>query len=152
VGMVRRRSIRDVPPLPDGAVLVRALFEVYDHGGDYDRDVLIADATYNFDEFGYYGLSLWLVSEAWTLDRLRAEKTRKAARVALYTAGDLTEHGLKLVASGREPHYDATDGALIEGDSGSVRITAGSAEELTDRFLGTPYTVEQNPRFVQDVR
>jgi hypothetical protein len=150
--MVRRRSIRDVPPLPDEAVLVRALFEVYDHGGDYDRDALIADVTYNFDEFGYYGLSLWLVSEAWTLDRLRVEKTRRAARVALYTAGDLTGHGLRLVASGREPHYDATDGALITGDSGSVRITAGSAEELTDRFLATPYTVEQNPHFVQDVR
>ena len=107
-----------VPPLPDGAVLVRALFEVYDHGGDYDRDVLIGDVTYNFDEFGYYGLSLWLVSETWTLDRLRAEKTRKAARVALYTAGDLAEHGLKLVASGREPHYDVTDGALITADPG----------------------------------
>jgi hypothetical protein len=57
-----------------------------------------------------------------------------------------------LLASGREPYYDATDGALITGDSGSVRITAGSAEELTDRFLGTPYAVERNPRFVQDVR
>ena len=127
-GMVRRRSVRDVPPPQDEAVLVRALFEGYDHGGDYSRD------------------------DAWTLDRLKAEKTRKATRVALYTAGDLTRHGLKLVASGREPHYDATDGARITGDSGSVRITAGSAEELTDRFLATPYTVEQNLHFVQDVR
>jgi hypothetical protein len=77
-GMVRRRSIRDVPPPQDEAVLVRALFEGYDHGGDYSRDVLIADVTYNFDEFGYYGLSLWLVGDAWTLDRLKAEKTRNA--------------------------------------------------------------------------
>lgn len=51
-GMVRRRSIRDVLRLVQGDVLVRALFEVYDHGGDYDRDALIADVTYNFDVFG----------------------------------------------------------------------------------------------------
>lgn len=150
--MVRRRAIRDVPALPPGALLVRALFEVYPDGKDYDRDALIADVTYNFDEFGYYGLSLWLVGDPWTLDRLMAEKTVRASRVALYAAGDLSEHELKLVASGREPHYDATDGAVIAGDFGSVRITAGSASDLVDRFLATPYTVEQNPHFVQDVR
>ena len=48
-------------PLPDSAVLVRALFEVYEHGAVFDRDVLIGDAAYNVAEFGYYGLSLgWL--------------------------------------------------------------------------------------------
>lgn len=56
--MARSRAIRDVPPLPAHAVLVRALFEVYPDGRDYDRDALVADVTYNFDEFGYFGLSL----------------------------------------------------------------------------------------------
>lgn len=64
----------------------------------------------------------------------------------------MNEEGLTLVASGREPHYDATDGALITGDSGSVRVTAGSAEVLIDRFLATPYAVEQNQHFEQDLR
>lgn len=150
--MARSRAIRDVPPLPAHAVLVRALFEVYPDGRDYDRDALVADLTYNFDEFGYFGLSLWLVGAVWTLDRLMAKKVARAYRVGLYSAGDLDSHDLRLVASGREPHYDATDGAVITGDSGSVRITAGSATELVDRFLDTPYTVEQNPHFVQNIR
>lgn len=149
--MVRRRAIRDVPPLPASAALIRALFEVYDHG-DYDRDVLIADATYNFDEFGYYGLSFWIVDGAWTLDRLMSTKLSRAARFALYAVGDLTGHDLRLVASGQEPHYDATDGIVLAGASGSVRITAGSAEQLVDRFLATPYTVHQNMHFVQNLR
>lgn len=132
-------------------MLIRALFEAYDHN-DYDRDTLIADATYNFDEFGYYGLSLWLIGEPWALDRLMTEKTRRAARIALYQASVLREHNLRLVASGREPHYDVTDGVVIRGDSGSVRITAGTAAELVDRSLSAPYTVERNPYFTQGVR
>jgi len=34
----------------------------------FERDVLIADVNYNFDVFGYRGLSLWLVSATWPLD------------------------------------------------------------------------------------
>jgi hypothetical protein len=96
--MVRRRSVRSVLPLPDSAVLVRALFEVYEHGAVFDRDVLIGDAAYNFAEFGYYGLSLWLAQDPWPLGRILAEKTRRASRVALFAAGDLGGQGLTLVA------------------------------------------------------
>ncbi|MGD8216348.1 hypothetical protein [Aestuariimicrobium sp. Y1814] len=42
-----------------------------------------------------------------------------------------------------------TDGRLISGDHGAVRVTAGSATELIDAFLATPYTIEQNPFFEQ---
>lgn len=64
----------------------------------------------------------------------------------------MTQQGLRLVASGREPHYDVTDGQFIVGGWGSVRITAGSAQTLVDRFLAAAYTIEKNSSFEQDVR
>lgn len=60
------------------------------------------------------------------------------------------QHGLTLVASGKEPHYDVTDGRLIVGESG-VRVTAGSADELVDRFLATTYTLTDNQFYEQDL-
>lgn len=131
-------------------MLVRALYDRYDHGGDFDRSALLADATYNFQEFGYFGLSLWLAADPWPLGRVLNEKTRKASRVALFRAEALRTHGLTLVASGREPHFDVTDGSLIAGDSRSIRVTAGSAGELVDRFLASAYTVRNNEFFEQD--
>ena len=148
--MVRQRLIREEPPPPSDAVLVRALFDAYPHGGVLDRDVLISDVTYNFDVFGYYGLSLWLVSEAWPLDRVLGEKTRKARRVALFSSGVLLARGLGLVPSGKPPHFDTTHGSVYGTVYGRGKITAGSAEELVDRFLGAPYNVEDNSFYVQD--
>ncbi len=112
--MVKQRLIREEPPLPDDAVLVRALFDTYPHGGAFDRDVLISDVTYNFDLFGYYGLSLWLVSHAWPLERV------------------------------------STHGPVYGGTYGSVRVAAGSPQELVDRLLTAAYTVEDNPSYEQD--
>jgi hypothetical protein len=43
-----QRPIRDDPPPPDEAILLRALFDTHPHGGVFDRDVLIADVAYNF--------------------------------------------------------------------------------------------------------
>jgi hypothetical protein len=86
---VRQRLIRDHPLPQVDAVLVRALFDGVPGGDAFDRDVLIADVSYNFEVFGYYGLSLWLVSDLWPLDRLLSEKTRKARRVAQFSAGEL---------------------------------------------------------------
>lgn len=150
--MTHRRSIRpDLPP-PGDAILVRALFDALPSGQDFDRVALIDDASYNFELFGYYGLSLWLPTEMWPLDRILAEKTRRAARVALFSVESVTQQGLRLVASGREPHYGVTDGQFIVGGWGSVRITAGSAQTLVDRFLAAAYTIEKNSSFEQDVR
>lgn len=148
--MVKQRLIREEPPLPDDAVLVRALFDTYPHDGAFDRDVLISDVTYNFVLFGYYGLSLWLVSDAWPLERVLREKTRRARRVALFSAGELRARGLGLVPSGRAPHYDTTHGPVYGGTHGSVRVTAASAQELVDRLLAAAYTVEDNPSYEQD--
>jgi hypothetical protein len=149
--MPRRRSIRALKPPPADALLVRALFGAGDTPA-FDRDILIDDASFNFEVFGYYGLSLWLTGSPWPLERILRHKTRRAARVALFTVGSLGEQGLQVVASGREPHFDTTDGQLITGSSGAVRITTGSASNLVDRFLAAAYTVEQNPFFEQDVR
>lgn len=108
--MASQRLIRDEPPLADGAVLVRTLFDTNPDCQTFDREVLIADVTVNFDLFGYYGLSLWAISDAWPLDKVLAEKARKARRVALFTAGELRSQGLGLIPSGRAPHYDTTHG------------------------------------------
>lgn len=148
--MARQRLIRDEPPLPDGAELVRTLFGTYPDGRAFDRDALIADVTVNFDLFGYYGLSLWAISDAWPLDKVLVEKARKARRVALFTAGELKGQGLGLVPSGRAPHYDTSVGAVYGQSFGPMQVTAPSAEDLIDRFMSAPYTVVENHLFEQD--
>ena len=149
-GVARQRLIRDEPPVPGEAVLVRALFDTSPRGSVFDPEVLIADVTYNFELFGYYGLSLWLVSDSWPFDRVLSEKTRKARRVALFTADALLEQGLGLVPSGKAPHYDTSHGPAYGASYGSVRVTAGSAAGLVDRFIGAAYTVEDNSFYAQD--
>lgn len=148
--MARKRLIRDDPPVPSEAALVRGLFNTNPHGEVFDRDVVIADVNYNFEVFGYFGLSLWLVSEAWPLNRVLAERTRKAYRVALFSAGALSAQGLGLVPSGKAPHYDTSHGLVYGDPYGSVRAAASSAEELVDRFISAAYTVEDNPFYEQD--
>jgi len=148
--VARQRLIRGDPPPPEGAVLVRALFDTYPYGSVFERDVLIADVTYNFDVFGYYGLSVRLVSATWPLERVLREKMRKARRVASFSVGDLLEQGLGLVPSGKTPHYDTTHGAVYGATYRSLQVTAGSAEELVDRFLSAAYTVEDNSFYEQD--
>jgi len=118
--------------------------------GVFDRGVLIADVNYNFDVFGYYGLSVWLVSDAWPLDRVLEVKTRKARRVALFSAGELLAKGLGLVPSGKAPHYDTSHGPVYGATYGSVQVTAGRAEELVDWVLSAAYTVEDNSFYEQD--
>lgn len=141
---MRRRLIREEPALQGDAVLVRALFEAHPGGQVFDRDVLVADATYNFELFGYYGLSIWLASDAWPLNRVLAEKCRRASRVATFEAAELQGRGLGLVPSGREPHYDASLGPVYDALFGGVRVTAPTAEELVDRLLSAAYTLKDN--------
>ncbi len=129
---------------------MRTLFGTYADGRIFDRDVLIADVIVNFDLFGYFGLSLWAISDAWPLGNVLVEKARKARRVALYTAGELRGQGLGLVPSGRAPHYDASVGAVSGQVSGPMQVTAPSAEELVDRFMSAAYTVVENHLFEQD--
>jgi hypothetical protein len=89
--VVRHRFVRDEVRLADEAVLVRALFSTCLDGALFDRGALVADATRNFELFGYYGLSLWLGGVPWPVERVLGEKCRKAARAELFTAGDLRD-------------------------------------------------------------
>ena len=148
--MARQRRIRDDAPLPDDATLVRALVDAYAGGAAFDRAVLIADATRNFELFGYYGLSLWATSAEWPVDRVLAEKGRRAARAALFTAGALRDKGLGLVPSGRSPHYDINVGDVYGRTFGSVQITAPTADDLVDRFISAAYTLVQNHHYAPD--
>ena len=123
--MARQRRIRDEAPLPD-------------------------DATRNVELFGYYGLSLWATSAEWPVDRVLAEKGQRAARAALFTAGGLRDKGLGLVPSGRAPHYDTTVGDVYGRSSGSVQITAPSADDLVDRLISATYTLVENHHYKPD--
>lgn len=136
--------------MPDGAVLVRSLFDAYPDGHVFDRSALIVDATVNYDTFGYYGLSLWAISEPWPLDRVLEQKSRKARRVALFTAGELRSQGLGIVPSGRAPHVDTTLEAAGRQAVGPMQVTGASAEELVDRFLLATYTLVENHLFKPD--
>jgi hypothetical protein len=145
-----QRQIRDEPPLPDDATLVRALFGADAAGEAFDRVVLMADAARNFELFGYYGLSLWATSAQWPVDRVLAEKCRRAARAALFTAGGLRDRGLGLVPSGKTPHYDTSVGDVYGRTFGSVQITAPSADDLVDRFRSATYTLVENDHYAPD--
>ena len=136
--------IRDETVLADDNVLVRMLFDHTPGQPAFDRAELIADAGFNYTEFGYYGLSLWAISTAWPLERVLREKVRVARYVALFTAGDLRATGLGLVPSGRHPHYDATLGRVRGYTFGSVSVTAVNAADLVDRFIRSTYTVVEN--------
>ncbi len=123
------------------------MFDAYPDAGLFDRDVLVTDATYNFEIFGYYGLSLWLVSESWPLDRVLAEKYRRAGRVVMFEAEAeaeaLQSSGLGLAPSGRDP-LRRQSGAVCGQSVASVRVTASTAEELVDRVLSAAYPVRDN--------
>jgi hypothetical protein len=145
--VVRVRQVRDEIPLPDEAVLVRLVFNRHDPRRVFDTDVLLEDATRNYELFGFYGLSLWGVSEAWPMDKVLAVKARLSRYVALFRAGDLRERGLGIVPSGRSPHYDTHLGVVGGATSGAVQVTAGSAADLVLRFTSAHYTVAKNQHF-----
>lgn len=104
----------------------------------FRREDLIEDALTNFDFYGFYGLSVWLVTDQWPFERILAERMRHAARVALFVAGDLYASGLELWDTGQHPHYDA------------VHVTATEPTELVDRLLATRFEVVDNGHYVQD--
>jgi len=145
--VVRVRLIRDEVPLPNDAVLVRLVFNRHDPLSMFDTDKLTEDATRNFDLFGYYGLSLWGVSDVWPLDRVLQDKAVLSQYVALFLAGDLRARGLGIVPSGRPPHYDTHMGSVYGNEFGALQVTAASAADLVDRFTTAHYTVMENQYF-----
>jgi hypothetical protein len=143
--------IRDVPPIPDGMVLVRALFDAAPGDAAFERGTLIEDVEYNFELFDYFGLSVWGVSDAWPLNRVVREKACRARRVALFPAAALRRRGLGLVPSGREPHWDVSFGPVYGDMFGAEDTAEVGAGELVDRLLGAPYTVQENGYYEQDL-
>jgi hypothetical protein len=143
--------IRDVPPIADGALLARALFDASPGDAAFERGTLIEDVEYNLELFGYIGLSVWGVSEAWPLARVLRDKARRARRVALFSAAAVRRRGLGLVPSGREPHWDVSFGPVygeLFGAEDAARVGAG---ELVDRLPSASYTVLENDYYEQDL-
>jgi hypothetical protein len=118
---------RGEPPPPDASVVLRT--------GDLDTAILVADASGNFDVYGFYGLSVWVPNETFTLPDLLAGKLKGASEVIQFRAGDLYAHDLHLWDTGQAPHYDVVyqDGATVDG------LVAG--------IQSLPYTVIVNPYY-----
>lgn len=142
--MPKQRLIRDEGLLAEDVPLVRGLTDLDPPSRDFDRATLIQDVEFNLEAYGYYGLSLWRASGAWSMDRVLDEKLYRARRVAVFRAGGLHDAGLGLVPSGTDPHYDAAFGDVYGTSYGDSASSSGSAAELVERFLAAAYSVVDN--------
>ena len=121
---MKRRQRRDELPPPDVALVVR--------GDLLDSLRLAADATDNFEIYGFYGISVFVENDAADVDWITAHKLARARMLALFRTGDLLGAGLELWATGQAPHYEC--GPPGRGGAG------GSVPAL-------PHQVVENPNF-----
>jgi len=94
-------EIRDEPPLPDEAVVVRA--------GVMARASVQAAAEVNYVDFGFYGVSVFSIvgkgaSEIWTSTEKLAPPRYKKVRTS--TAKAIREAGFQLLPTWEETHFD----------------------------------------------
>jgi len=149
----KQRTIRDQAPIPDNATLVRMIFDRDLRDTDFNRELLIVDASNNFELFGYFGLSLWATSDDPSdTATLFAEKCGRSKYLAVFVAGELRDKGLGLVPSGKAPHFDASVGSVYGNAFGSVQIVAPNAADLVARFMSAPYTVLENPYYNEELQ
>ena len=118
--MVKQRRRRGDEPPPPRALVVRGLSPSHDGNSVFDRTRLATDAELNQDLYGFAGLSAWLVTPAWPLQRILEEKLARAQRVAPIGVDELSKSGLTIWDTGAAPHVDlvALDGSLdtlVEG-------------------------------------
>jgi len=88
------------PPAASGVVV---------RGGEHglDADILRRTAGRSFDEYGFYGISVFVVIEG-TLEELCSslDEVRRYGQIRLSTVGQLHEAGFALLATWRRPHFD----------------------------------------------
>ena len=93
--------LRGEDPPAEAAVVVR--------GGErgLDVDILRRTATRTFEEYGFYGISVFVVLEGSLEDLCRSvDEVRRYGRIRLSTAGDLRRAAFTLLSTGRRPHFD----------------------------------------------
>jgi hypothetical protein len=99
-----------------------------------DRDHLRAKASQNHDLYGFFGLSVYVVSRHLVAGILAHQlSTREHWNSS--TVGQVYAAGLWLDATGRAPHYDA------------VRTNGKDLSELVERFLTIPFRPRSNPYY-----
>ena len=129
--MVKQRLRRGDEPPPYGAVVVRGLSHKSDNSSLFSRAQLVADADTSMDFYGFAGLSAWLVTPDWPLQRILEEKLARAQRVALIPVEGLSALGLTAWDTGAAPHVHlvALDGGLDTLVDGIMAISCASMDD-----------------------
>jgi hypothetical protein len=108
------------------------------HNGNsaFDRTHLSTDAGLNQDLDGFAGLSAWVITPDWPLQRILEEKLARAQRVAPIGVDELSKSGLTIWDTGVAPHVDlvALDGGL---DTLVERITAISCDSMDNPYYAS---------------
>jgi hypothetical protein len=122
--MVKQRLRRGDPPPRDDAMVLR--------GGDLTLDLLRATALTNHAVYGFYGISVWVVTDDLAEAAVAGTKLRGASAVTRLVVADVRAVGIDLWDTGQAPHYD-----LVYGDGQNL-------DELISRVLAVPHAVVDN--------
>jgi hypothetical protein len=118
----KRRARRGEPPPEDAALVVR--------GDVLDPAALRADATDNFEVYGYWGISTFAEVGGFDLPWIAAHKLARARWLVVFRTGDVLGAGLELWDTGQSPHYDVVHEDL---------------DELVGCLVGCPHRIIRNP-------
>jgi hypothetical protein len=96
---VRPLALRGEDPPDDSVVIVR--------GGEMKSDFVRRSARQSFDEFGFYGVSVWAALDRDVVALCASEPMLvRYGRIRLSTAGRLRALDFALVATMQRPHFD----------------------------------------------
>ena len=137
VVMQRMRRGDDAPPRD--ALVVRGLAASDDSNSVFDRTHLTTDAELNQDLYGFAGVSAWLVTSDWPLQRILEEKLARAQRVALISVDELRKSGLAIWDTGAPPHVD-----LVALDGGKGTLVDGIMAISCDSMDNPNYASEES--------
>jgi hypothetical protein len=75
---------------------------------------LATDAQRNADIYGFFGISVFVEVEEFSLIQISATKLARFERLTIFFASDLLQRGLELWPAGKSPHYDVVHSSKNE--------------------------------------
>ncbi|MBV8161834.1 MAG: hypothetical protein JO265_12990 [Acidimicrobiia bacterium] len=116
-------SLRSEDPPADSDVVVRGGL----HGLDFET--LRQAATVNFDGYGFYGISVFVVLDG-SVEEVCSSviELRRYGQIHRSTVGRLGDAGFALLATGRRPHFDAVLPDLTDSTFQRFRSCFGPSE------------------------